>query len=138
VFEPTEDASQPHVSWEIRGGRGGENDVVCDSGRDRGSCVLLASRERRVPVTVHVSFHAARELTNYLGVVETPFLQGTGSRDVSEVSLGVPPGSAPVSKAVTSFVTQTAGSYALTITLDAVQGTAVPQRIHEEVPVVVK
>ena len=133
------DESQPHVTWEIRtGGYTGDSRFVCGSIQPAQPCVLTASGGGRgTAVTVRLFLHAASAQTNYLGVMTTPFVDGTVSE--REISQTVPRGSRPVSSLLSGKVTDKAGTYPLTISLDATQATAdVPVRIGEQHPVIVK
>jgi hypothetical protein len=133
------DESQPHVTWEVRtGGYTGDSRFVCGSSEPSKPCVLTASAGGRgTPVMVRLFMHAADAQTNYLGVMNTPFVDGGASE--REISLTVPRGSRPVSSLLSGKVTDTPGTYTLTIGLDATQGTSdSPIRIAEQRPVVVE
>jgi hypothetical protein len=134
------DESRPHITWEIRtGGDQGTAEFVCGSSQPSRPCVLAASSaERRGLVTVRVYLHAAREQTSYLGIMQVPFIQGSGPLKDREVSATVPPGSQPVGATVSGLVAST-GQYTFRISLDAkVAGTEATQRIAEEASVQVK
>ena len=112
---------------------------MCSSTRQANACTIRASTDqRRNPVTVHLSLHAAKAETRYLGLMRTPFLMAREDPHVGEVSVTVPPGSTPVNKSVTDAATQKPGSYSLTITLDALQQGQLVDRIQATVPVTIQ
>ena len=132
------DESQPHVTWEVRmGGYTGDSRFVCGSSDPSKPCVLTASGgQRGTAVTVRLFLHAADTQTNYLGVMNTPFVDGGASE--REISLTVPRGSRPVSSFLSGKVTDKPGTYTLTIGIDATQGTSgSPIRIAEQHRVIV-
>ena len=134
------DESRPHITWEIRtGGDLGDSEFVCGSVQPSRPCELTAStQERPVLTTVHVFLHAAAQQTNYLGVVGAPFVQG-GRVESRDISATVPVGSRPVGSTLSGRVTSKAGSYTLSISVDANQpGIAALHRISERIPVAVK
>jgi hypothetical protein len=130
------DESLPHITWEIRSREGGGTRFVCGSIEPSRPCVVTASATRQgTGMTVQVHLHAASSQTNYLGVMETPFVDGL---KVREISLTVPRGSQPVSSLLSGRVVDTPGTYTLNIALDATQaGVETPVRIVEKIPVVV-
>ena len=90
----------------------------------------------RYGVTVHLYLHAAANQTSYLGLMETPFVDGVEER---EISITVPRGSQPVSSLLSGRVVEAPGTYPLSIALDATQtGADAPIRITQQIPVVVK
>ena len=132
------DESRPNITWEIRDGRGEER-FVCSSTRQATACTISASTDqRRNPVTVHLSLHAAKAETRYLGLMRTPFVMGGDDPHTGEVSIAVPPGSAPVNKSLSGAATQKPGSYNLTIALDAMQQDQLVDRIEATVPVIIR
>jgi hypothetical protein len=130
------DESRPHVTWEIRTRDGGATRFVCGSIEPSRPCVVEASASRQgTGMTVQLHLHAASSQTSYLGVMETPFVDGVKAR---EISLTVPRGSQPVSSLLSGRVVDTPGTYTLNIGLDATQtGVESPFRIAEKIPVVV-
>ena len=135
------DESRPHITWEIRtGGDMGDDEFVCGSSKPSRECVLAASTaDRRSLVTVHLYLHAAKEPTSYLGVMQVPFMEGSGRLTDKEVSATVPPGSQPVGSTLNGRVTSKAGSYSFKILLDAPQATSLQsQRVEEQTTVLVK
>ena len=86
-------------------------------------------------MTVHLHFHAASSQTSYLGLIQTPFVDGVEER---EISITVPRGSQPVSSLLSGRAIETPGTYPLSIALDATQeGADAPVRITQQIPVVV-
>lgn len=135
------DESRPHVTWEIRaGGEAGDAELVCGSTRPSQRCVLTASTpDRQSTATVRLFLHAARRQTRYLGVMRVPFIEGAERLAGREVSATVPPDSQPVGASVSGPVTPTPGEYMFRVSLDAQEdGTAMAQRIEDEVPVSVR
>ena len=130
------DESRPHITWEIRSRESGESRFVCGSIEPSRSCVLAASASRQgTGVTVQLYLHAASTQTSYLGLMETPFVDGVKER---EISLTVPRGSQPVSSLLSGRVIEAPGTYPLSIALDATQtGADAPIRITQQIPVVV-
>jgi hypothetical protein len=130
------DESRPHITWEIRSRESGESRFVCGSSEPSRPCVLAASASRQgTGVTVQLYLHAASTQTSYLGLMETPFVDGVKDR---EVSITVPRGSQPVSSLLSGRAVETPGTYPLSIALDATQeGVEVPIRITQQVPIVV-
>lgn len=135
------DESRPHISWEIStGGDLGDDEFVCGSSQPSRECVLVASTaDRRSLVTVHLYMHAAKESTNYLGIMQVPFMEGSERLKDKEVSATAPPGSQPVGSTLNGLVTSKAGSYSFRILLDAIQtNSSTPQRIEAQANVLVK
>ena len=131
------DESRPHITWEIRTRDSGSGTrFVCGSIEPSRPCVVAASANRQgTGMTVQLHLHAASSQTNYLGVMETPFVDGVRTR---EISLTVPRGSRPVSSLLSGRVTDAPGTYTLSIGLDATQtGVEAPFRIAQKIPVVV-
>jgi hypothetical protein len=130
------DESRPHITWEIRSRESGESRFVCGSIEPSRPCVLAASASRQgTGVTVQLYLHAASTQTSYLGLMETPFVDGVKER---EISLTVPRGSQPVSSLLSGRVIEAPGTYPLSIALDATQtGADAPIRIAQQIPVVV-
>jgi len=130
------DESRPHITWEIRSREGGGTRFVCGSSEPSRPCVVAASASRQgTGMTVQLHLHAASTQTSYLGVMETPFVDGVKAR---EISLTVPRGSQPVSSLLSGRVVDAPGTYTLSIGLDATQtGVEAPLRIAEKIPVVV-
>ena len=138
VAHTAPDESRPHISWEIRSGAGGDADLVCGSAEPQPRCVLSTGSGQHGYATVHVHLHSARQPTNYVGGIRTPFLEGAGSPRVGDVNATVEPGSAPVGTTITGRVTSKPGTYSLSIELDAIeQGASTPHRISLPIPVVV-
>lgn len=132
------DESQPHVTWEVRtGGYTGDRSFVCGSSDPSKQCTLTAGAgPRGTAVTVRLFLHAANTQTNYLGVMKTPFVDGSAS--VREISLTVPRGSRPVSSFLSGKVIDKPGTYSLNIALDATQASSdAPVRIAEQHAVLV-
>jgi hypothetical protein len=130
------DESKPHITWEIRSREsGGGSRIVCGSTEPSRPCVLAASANRQgTGVSVQLYLHAASTETSYLGVVETPFVDGVEER---EISITVPRGSRPVSSLLSGRAVAAPGTYPLSIALDATQeGAGAPIRITQQVPVV--
>ena len=135
------DESRPHITWEIRsGGDRGDEELVCGSLQPSQECVLVASTaDRRSLVTVHLYMHAAKEPTNYLGVMQVPFMEGSERLKDKEVSATVPLGSQPVGSTLNGLVTSKAGRYSFRILLDAIQtNSSTSQRIEAQANVLVK
>ena len=130
------DESRPHITWEIRSRESGEQRFVCGSIEPSRPCVLAASASRQgTGVTVHLYLHATANQTSYLGLMETPFVDGVEER---EISITVPRGSQPVSSLLSGRVIDATGTYPLSIALEATQtGADTPIRITQQVPVVV-
>jgi hypothetical protein len=131
------DESRPHITWEIRSRDSGSGSrFVCGSIEPSRPCVIAASASRQgTGMAVQLHLHAASTHTNYLGVMETPFVDGVKTREISQT---VPRGSQPVSSLLSGRVVDTPGTYPLTISLDATQaGVDTPIRITQQVPVVV-
>jgi hypothetical protein len=134
------DESRPHISWEIRSGSNeGDEDFMCGSAQP-GPCMLTASTEKnRTLATVHLFVHPAAQPTSYLGFMRAPFFEGELDRKLGEVNATVEPNSRPVGATVIGRPTSKPGTYALTISVDAVQpGAPNPMRISQDVTVVVK
>ena len=75
------DESRPHITWEIRSRESGESRFVCGSIEPSRPCVLAASASRQgTGVTVQLYLHAASTQTSYLGLMETPFVDGVKER----------------------------------------------------------
>ena len=132
------DESMPHISWDLRSGREGEERPVCDSTQAAPTCVLQASTEqRRSTVTVHLHLHGASGAVNYVGVVRMPFLGAEGLSP--EFSLTVPRGSQPVGRTTIGLVTPKPGKFAMEIGIDAFsEANRVPTAIRQRVPVIVQ
>lgn len=131
------DESQPHITWEIQQGTGADEAFVCGSRKPGVRCVLSARTEQqRTRAIVQVQFHAAKADTKYLGLIEAPFVGGGTNPNLSEVSMDVRAGSNPVNRTIVGAAQS--GDYALTITLDAIQGGQFVSRLAERIPVTVK
>jgi hypothetical protein len=71
--------------------------------------------------------------------MRAPFVEADVDRKLGEVNATLPPGSRPESTSVIARVISKPGSYSLTISVDAIQpGMTEPERIAQEVPVVLK
>jgi hypothetical protein len=133
------DESRPHISWEIQEGAGADEDFVCGSRKPGVPCVLSArSEEQRTRAIVQVQLHAAKADTKYLGVIEVPFVLGGTGRQLTEVSADVAAGGTPANRTIVGQVVAERGEYALSITLDAVQGGRAVSRLSERIPVSVR
>ena len=109
--------------------------AVRSSRRDRAFCPASVSRQG-TGVTVQLHLHAASIQTSYLGLMETPFVDGVRER---EISLTVPRGSQPVSPLLSGRVVEAPGTYTLSIALDATEtGADAPIRITQQAPRVVE
>jgi hypothetical protein len=135
------DESRPHITWEIRTGGAGSDEVfVCGSSQPTRRCVLPASTDKtRQMATARLYLHAAANETNYLGFMRAPFIRGLRQEKAGEISATVRPGSKPIASTVLGLVTSEAGDYTFSVSVEALQpGLSTPQRIAEDVPVLVK
>jgi hypothetical protein len=131
-------AAEPRISWELRtGDRRGDERLVCRSGGPE-RCLLDATTDQnRMLALVGLRLHPLDRATNYVGTVQAPFVEGIAGLD--EVSVAVGEGGSPVNRTILGRVTRQPGAYTMTFTIDAVvKGSAVPVRIHEEIPVTVR
>ena len=87
---------------------------------------------------LRLRLHPSGAVTNYVGSVTLPFVEGSNSL-ANEVSLSVPAEGRPVNRTMLGRVTRAAGSYTMTVALEAFEtGGAAPTRIETQVPVTVR
>jgi len=130
----------PYITWIIMHGDSDNPDreFACQS-TPRSDCVLPASTQAE-PVFSHVYlyYHGAGAETAYAGTVQIGFFRGATPASASKTNITVKKNESITNQSTTGIVTNTPGTYALTIAFEATvdKGTARP--VREEVSVSVK
>lgn len=133
-------AGTPFISWIIMHGDGDNPDreFACQS-TPRNDCVLPASTPD-TPVFSHVYlyYHGVGAETTYAGSVQIGFLRGAAAATGSRTNIIVKKDESITNQSTTGIVTNTPGSYALTIVFDATTSAGAKQPIRDEVRVAVR
>jgi hypothetical protein len=111
----------PYVSWIIMHGDrdNPDREFACQSDA-RDSCVVPASRaDEQVFSHVYLYYHGAGVETKYTGSVQIGFFQGAAESHDLKTNVTVKKSEPITNQSVTGIVTSTAGTYALTIGLEA-------------------
>jgi len=130
----------PYITWIIMHGDSDNPDreFACQS-TPRSDCVLPASTQAE-PVFSHVYlyYHGAGAETAYAGTVQIGFFRGATPASASKTNITVKKNESITNQSTTGIVTNTPGTYALTIAFEATvdKGTARP--VREEVNVSVQ
>jgi hypothetical protein len=133
-------AGTPYISWIIMHGDGDNPDreFACQSA-PRSDCVVPASTpEAQVFSDVHVYYHGAGVETVYAGSLDIGFFRGAAASRGNKTSITVKKDQSITNQSTTGIVTNTPGTYALTIAFDATTDAGTRQPIREEVRVVVR
>jgi hypothetical protein len=130
----------PYISWIIMHGDGDNPDreFACQSA-PRNDCVVPASTpEAQVFSDVHVYYHGTGAETVYAGSLDIGFLRGAAASRGNKTSITVKKDQSITNQSTTGIVTNTPGTYALTIAFDATADAGRSQPIREQVRVVVR
>ena len=131
----------PHITWIIMSGDrdNPDREFVCQS-NPRNDCVVPVSRpDAQVFSDVHFYYHGAGAETKYTGSINIGFFQGSSASHEIQANTTVKKTESIMNQSVTSIVTATPGTYAVSFALNAsVTDTGKSQPIREQVSVVVK
>jgi len=131
----------PYVSWIIMHGDrdNPDREFACQSDA-RASCVVPVSRaDAQVFSHVYLYYHGAGVETKYTGSVQIGFFQGAAESHDMKTNVTVKKSESITNQSVTGIVTSNAGTYALTIGLEAATaatGRSMP--VRDTVTVTVK
>jgi hypothetical protein len=129
----------PHIGWVLMHGDADDpnREFACQSSEPRGQCVLPVDRpEARVLANLHLYYHAAATEMTYAGAVHINFFDRPLEINPNiVVKAGTPPGN----QSVTDFVSNTPGTYPMTIAVTAKSATTGQTHdIREQVAVAVR
>ena len=131
----------PYVSWIIMHGDrdNPDREFACQSDA-RAGCVVPASRaDGQVFSHVYLYYHGAGGETKYAGSVQIGFFQGAAESRDMKTNITVKKNESITNQSVTGIVTNNAGTYALTLALEATIGTnGTSQPVLDTVNVIVK
>jgi len=114
----------PYVSWIIMHGDrdNPDREYACQSDT-RASCVVPVSRaDAQVFSHVYLYYHGAGAETKYTGSVQIGFFQGAAESHDMKTNVTVKKSESITNQSVTGIVTSNAGTYELTIGLEAATG----------------
>jgi hypothetical protein len=115
-----------------------DREFACQS-TPRNECLLPVSTQAE-PVFSHVYlyYHGAGAETAYAGSVQIGFLRGASTAGGSKTSITVKKNESITNQSTTGIVTNTPGTYALTIAFDATVDKGSSRPVREDVNVAVK
>lgn len=131
----------PHVSWIIMTGDRNDPDqqFICQSD-PRTECIVPVSRPgAQVLANVHFYYHGAGKGTTYAGSLRVGFFPGPAASQIFQANATATKAEAIVNQSVTGVVTETPGTYALSLSLTATATDTGDRRsVAAEIPVVVR
>jgi hypothetical protein len=131
----------PYVSWIIMHGDrdNPDREFACQSDARAGCVVPASSADGQVFSHVYFYYHGAGGETKYAGSVQIGFFQGAAESHDMKTNITVKKNESITNQSVTGIVTNNAGTYALTLALEATTGTsATSQPVRDTVNVIVK
>ena len=130
----------PYITWIIMHGDSDNPDreFACQS-TPRSDCLLPASTQAE-PIFSHVYlyYHGAGAETAYTGNVQIGFFRGATPASASKTNITVKKNESITNQSTTGIVTNTPGTYALTIAFDATVDKGAARPVREEVNVSVR
>jgi len=130
----------PYITWIIMHGDSDNPDreFACQS-TPRSDCALPASTQAE-PVFSHVYlyYHGAAAETTYTGTVQIGFFRGATPASASKTNITVKKNESITNQSTTGIVTDTPGTYSLTIAFDATVDNGSARPVREEVNVSVR
>ncbi len=130
----------PYITWIIMHGDSDNPDreFACQS-TPRNDCVLPAStQDEQVFSHVYLYYHGAGAETAYTGTVQIGFFRGAAPASGSKTNITVKKNESITNQSTTGIVTNTPGTYALTIAFDATVDKGSTRPVREDVNVSVK
>jgi hypothetical protein len=141
VPRPTDVApGTPYITWIIMHGDSDNPDreFACQS-TPRNDCELPASTQQEQVVShVYLYYHGAGAETTYAGSAQIGFFRGASAVSSGRTNITVRKNETITNQSTTGIVTNTPGTYALTIAFDATVDKGKSQPVREEVSVVVR
>jgi hypothetical protein len=130
----------PYITWIIMHGDSDNPDreFACQS-TPRNDCVLPASTQQdQVFSHVYLYYHGVGAETTYAGSAQIGFFRGASASGAGRTNITVKKNESITNQSTTGIVTNTPGTYALSIAFDATVDKGTSQPVREEVSVVVR